>query len=496
MDERMDAPHIVEYYGPINEQTGRANPHLAKIAGRLVYEGAKSRNKRLYTGVASWLMKANEEIQAGHALPIKTHHEAGDDTLRVAGKFARFAPDGHYEGLIANTPEGQTLATLVDGGYVAAVSLEASKANVLPLESGSAPNKEAGWVEVQGLRLKGAACTNDPGIIEATIRLAESAGDDSLLEVFEVTQGSEEMYWESMSAALRKKRVADGDAMADGKFPIANQSELDAAVHLIGNSTEPADSIKAHIRKQAKKYGLKLPDSWTSGKESAEAGATLTEQQETDMSKATDRFSEALTEAVSDPEKKKADLLEELTGKPAETAPTPVEPKTESAPTEEPVVEATEADELIEAIANAKPMVEAGAAISAASKGKLKAAHDVIAGLGGMPCAPDINNGSDNNGESATGASLTESQAGLVESAVNAALTEAEKRFDERLVALHETYETTVATEAKRMLTEVLKARRKSSAPTESAEEAGAEPVLDRKEALRMRLIQTGHIQG
>ena len=63
------------------------------------------------------------------------------------------------------------------------------------------------------------------------------------------------------NAAQRRDATASGDAMAGGKFPIKNQKDLDNAVGLIGNSSEPKSAVKAHIRAMAKKHGLKLPDS-------------------------------------------------------------------------------------------------------------------------------------------------------------------------------------------------------------------------------------------
>lgn len=49
------------------------------------------------------------------------------------------------------------------------------------------------------------------------------------------------------------------------KFPIITQSDLDDAVHLIGNYKGPSseETIRAGIRRLAKKHNLTLPDSWS-----------------------------------------------------------------------------------------------------------------------------------------------------------------------------------------------------------------------------------------
>ena len=66
----------------------------------------------------------------------------------------------------------------------------------------------------------------------------------------------------NFNAAQREAATTAGDAMPGGKFPIKNQSDLDNAVGLMGNSTEPKSAVKAHIRAMAAKHGLKLPAKW------------------------------------------------------------------------------------------------------------------------------------------------------------------------------------------------------------------------------------------
>jgi Putative phage serine protease XkdF len=81
------------------------------------------------------------------------------------------------------------------------------------------------------------------------------------------------------NAEQRQSAAADGDALPDGSFPIKNQSDLDNAVGLSGNASDPAKA-KAHIRAMATKHGLSLPKSWDeddkkSSKKAAKAAETF-----------------------------------------------------------------------------------------------------------------------------------------------------------------------------------------------------------------------------
>lgn len=51
--------------------------------------------------------------------------------------------------------------------------------------------------------------------------------------------------------------------MKDGSFPIVSATDLDNAIHLVGNASDPA-AAKQHIVKRARALMLKghLPVSW------------------------------------------------------------------------------------------------------------------------------------------------------------------------------------------------------------------------------------------
>lgn len=70
-----------------------------------------------------------------------------------------------------------------------------------------------------------------------------------------------------------RRRMADsGDAMPDGSYPIANETDLRNAIRSIGRATN-YDAVKEHIIRRAKEMGLTrvLPEDW---KNKAEKGMT------------------------------------------------------------------------------------------------------------------------------------------------------------------------------------------------------------------------------
>jgi len=66
----------------------------------------------------------------------------------------------------------------------------------------------------------------------------------------------------------KKKMLASGQAMKNAKgkpsYPIADEEDLDNAIHAVGRGGSDHDGIRAHIIAQAKKLGLasKIPDNW------------------------------------------------------------------------------------------------------------------------------------------------------------------------------------------------------------------------------------------
>ena len=81
-----------------------------------------------------------------------------------------------------------------------------------------------------------------------------------------------------------RDKMDDADfAGPDRSFPIKTQEDLEAAVKSIGRSKASPDTIKAGIRRIAKRKGLTLPDSWVENEEDMD---TTTENAWTDEARA------------------------------------------------------------------------------------------------------------------------------------------------------------------------------------------------------------------
>lgn len=65
-------------------------------------------------------------------------------------------------------------------------------------------------------------------------------------------------------ADQRSTMAKNGQAMADGSYPIADEADLDNAIHAVGRGGADHDAIRAHIIKRAKAMGQmsKIPDNW------------------------------------------------------------------------------------------------------------------------------------------------------------------------------------------------------------------------------------------
>lgn len=68
------------------------------------------------------------------------------------------------------------------------------------------------------------------------------------------------------TAEQRRRMAKSGEALPDGSFPIANRSDLEAAIRTAGMSNAPKATVQAHIRKRAAALGLTslIPESWKS----------------------------------------------------------------------------------------------------------------------------------------------------------------------------------------------------------------------------------------
>lgn len=71
----------------------------------------------------------------------------------------------------------------------------------------------------------------------------------------------QEEYSAKWTQEKRNQAEKSGDALPGGKFPIKDQEDLDNANTLKGNSSVPNAVVERHMKKQAKKHGLRLPKS-------------------------------------------------------------------------------------------------------------------------------------------------------------------------------------------------------------------------------------------
>lgn len=62
----------------------------------------------------------------------------------------------------------------------------------------------------------------------------------------------------------RKRMAGNGQAMPDGSYPIADEEDLDNAIHAVGRGGADHDAIRKHIAKRAEAIGQssKIPDDW------------------------------------------------------------------------------------------------------------------------------------------------------------------------------------------------------------------------------------------
>lgn len=65
------------------------------------------------------------------------------------------------------------------------------------------------------------------------------------------------------STATRERMAREGQAMRDGSFPIANETDLRNAIQSVGRASN-YESAKRHIIRRARALGLVelLPDDW------------------------------------------------------------------------------------------------------------------------------------------------------------------------------------------------------------------------------------------
>lgn len=276
---------------------------LATVEGTMLTPGV-SRNGRLYTRelIAKAVGRMQERIADPNGLPIvmRTHHEAGDDSQRIVGRITSVGLDekgnANYKASLYNTKPAQDIAGLVTGDEPALKSVSIHGYWLSPIR----PVKYKGQQAMTGddLEIDAVDFTASPGVTGAVVTSASyydpnatTETVDGRIPIFEsmeatLTRTDEEIveevsdelevYERKFTAAQRKSMASKGQAMAGGRYPIANKSDLRNAIRAVGRGKGSHDAIRSHIKKRAAALGLSnmIPDNWKSSgaKETVQVG--------------------------------------------------------------------------------------------------------------------------------------------------------------------------------------------------------------------------------
>lgn len=105
------------------------------------------------------------------------------------------------------------------------------------------------------------------------------------------------------SQSDRDDMAANGKAMTDGSYPIADEEDLDNAIRAVGRGKATHDTIRKHIMERAKALGLtsKIPDNWNAdGSLAADEKALKWDAERRDTTPSYLDMREALSNAVAD----------------------------------------------------------------------------------------------------------------------------------------------------------------------------------------------------
>lgn len=265
---------------------------IATISGTMLTPGV-SRNKRLYSRelIAKAAARMSERIADPDGLPIvmRTHHEAGDDSVRIVGRLTgvKVGEDGaaRYTADLYNTAHGRDIAALVTGKQPALRSVSIHGYWLGPVKR----TQHEGESVTTGddLEIDALDFTATPGVLGASVTAASylpdrtpaesAAGRTPISESVEATVEpvtEEGPLEEGYNTKQRRKMAAAGQAMDDGSYPIKTKADLRKAIRAVGRGGADHDAIRKHIIQRAAALGLSnmIPDNWNkdgSMKESA-----------------------------------------------------------------------------------------------------------------------------------------------------------------------------------------------------------------------------------
>ncbi|MEV5944441.1 hypothetical protein [Streptomyces sp. NPDC051994] len=258
---------------------------IATISGTMLTPGV-SRNKRLYSRelIAKAAARMTERIADPNGLPIvmRTHHEAGDDSVRIVGRLTdvKVGEDGaaRYTADLYDTAHGRDIAALVTGKEPALKSVSIHGYWLGPVKRVQHDGESVttgGDLEIDALDF-----TATPGVPGASVAAAsyldgrapaESVdGRTAISESVEATVEAvtEEAPTEAYTAGQKRDALAKGQAMknADGEpaYPIKSKADLRKAIKAVGRGGADHNKIRKHITARAKALGLTsmIPDNW------------------------------------------------------------------------------------------------------------------------------------------------------------------------------------------------------------------------------------------
>jgi hypothetical protein len=258
---------------------------IATITGTMLTPGV-SRNKRLYSKelIAKAAGRMQERIADPDGLPIvmRTHHEAGDDSVRIVGRLTgvKVGEDGaaRYTADLYDTAHGRDIAALVTGKQPALKSVSIHGYWLGPVKTVEHEGERV--TTGSDLEIDALDFTATPGVLGASVTAASyvpdrsptesAAGRTPISESVEATVEpvTEDAPDEAYSAKQKKAMVAKGQAMknasGDPSYPIKSKAGLRKAIRAVGRGGADHDAIRRHIIKRAAALGLSnmIPDNW------------------------------------------------------------------------------------------------------------------------------------------------------------------------------------------------------------------------------------------
>lgn len=259
---------------------------IATISGTMLTPGV-SRNKRLYSKdlIARAAARMQERIANPDGLPIvmRTHHDAGDDSVRIVGRLTdvQVGEDGSaaYRADLYDTAHGRDIAALITGKQPALKSVSIHGYWLGPVKR--IQHEGESVTAGDDLEIDALDFTATPGVVGASVAAAsylpeatpaESAAGrtpisesvDAAVEAVTEEVPDGEAYSAKQKQAMAAKGQAMKNASGDPSYPIKSKADLRKAIRAVGRGGADHDKIRAHIVKRAKALGLTsmIPDNW------------------------------------------------------------------------------------------------------------------------------------------------------------------------------------------------------------------------------------------